>query len=137
MLQLEFAQRLVADCNSSFYCRLSVNTRLLATVSHCFKVGRVILNIFFISPKGRKEQFSSPSTGRLGCGENRTPTASIACELFGSMIVFMIINNLYFVCAIFLFYYDIRVIVSACFMLVFLIDSGMGWFNADMFYEKE
>lgn len=40
MFQREFAMRLVANPGDSLYCRLSVNTQLLARVSHLLKVGR-------------------------------------------------------------------------------------------------
>ncbi|KAH7830469.1 putative dimethyladenosine transferase [Monocercomonoides exilis] len=40
MLQAEFAQRLVALPDSELYCRLTVNTSLLANVSHVMKVGK-------------------------------------------------------------------------------------------------
>lgn len=38
MFQREFAQRLVAEPGSKLYCRLSVNTQLLARVNHLMKV---------------------------------------------------------------------------------------------------
>ncbi|XP_065176954.1 probable dimethyladenosine transferase [Sycon ciliatum] len=40
MFQREFAQRLVAKPGDKLYCRLSVNTQLLATVDHLMKVGK-------------------------------------------------------------------------------------------------
>ena len=40
MFQLEFSQRLAAKPGSAMYCRLSVNTQLLAKVDHLMKVGR-------------------------------------------------------------------------------------------------
>ncbi|XP_023750426.1 ribosomal RNA small subunit methyltransferase [Lactuca sativa] len=40
MFQREFAMRLVAQPSDSLYCRLSVNTQLLARVSHLLKVGK-------------------------------------------------------------------------------------------------
>jgi len=40
MFQREFAQRLVASPGDKLYCRLSVNTQLLARVDHLIKVGR-------------------------------------------------------------------------------------------------
>merc|ERR1719412_1631223 len=40
MLQREFAQRLVAEPGDKLYCRLSVNTQLLARVDHLMKVGK-------------------------------------------------------------------------------------------------
>ena len=40
MLQLEFAQRLTAKPGDSLYCRLSVNTQLLAKVDNLLKVGK-------------------------------------------------------------------------------------------------
>ena len=38
MFQREFAQRLVAKPGDKMYCRLSVNTQLLARVDHLLKV---------------------------------------------------------------------------------------------------
>ncbi|URE14989.1 dimethyladenosine transferase [Musa troglodytarum] len=40
MFQREFAMRLVANPGDNLYCRLSVNTQLLARVFHLLKVGR-------------------------------------------------------------------------------------------------
>jgi len=40
MFQREFAQRLVATPSDKLYCRLSVNTQLLARVDHLMKVGK-------------------------------------------------------------------------------------------------
>merc|ERR1712241_166695 len=40
MFQREFAQRLVATPGDKLYCRLSVNTQLLARVDHLIKVGK-------------------------------------------------------------------------------------------------
>lgn len=40
MFQREFAMRLVAKAGDPLYCRLSVNTQLLADVYHVMKVGR-------------------------------------------------------------------------------------------------
>ena len=40
MFQREFAQRLVAQAGDKLYCRLSINTQLLARVDHIMKVGR-------------------------------------------------------------------------------------------------
>jgi 18S rRNA (adenine1779-N6/adenine1780-N6)-dimethyltransferase len=40
MFQLEFAQRLTAKPGDEFYCRLSVNTQLLAKVENLLKVGK-------------------------------------------------------------------------------------------------
>ena len=40
MFQREFALRLVAQPGDELYCRLSVNTQLLAKVTHVMKVGR-------------------------------------------------------------------------------------------------
>lgn len=39
MVQREFAQRLVAQPGDKLYCRLSLNTQLLARVEHLIKVG--------------------------------------------------------------------------------------------------
>ena len=38
MFQREFAQRLVAKPGDKLYCRLSVNTQLLARIDHLMKV---------------------------------------------------------------------------------------------------
>ncbi|KAK2958588.1 putative Ribosomal RNA small subunit methyltransferase [Blattamonas nauphoetae] len=40
LIQYEFAQRLVAKPGDELYCRLTVNTSLLATTTHCLKVGK-------------------------------------------------------------------------------------------------
>jgi len=40
MFQREFAQRLVAQPGDKLYCRLSINTQLLARVDHLIKVGK-------------------------------------------------------------------------------------------------
>merc|ERR1739844_512627 len=40
MFQREFAQRLVAQPGDKMYCRLSINTQLLARVDHIMKVGK-------------------------------------------------------------------------------------------------
>lgn len=40
MVQREFALRLVAPPGDSLYCRLSINTQLLAKVTHLMKVGK-------------------------------------------------------------------------------------------------
>eukprot|EP00035_Acanthoeca_spectabilis_P005056 m.109666 g.109666 ORF g.109666 m.109666 type:complete len:315 (-) comp12852_c0_seq4:1417-2361(-) len=40
MFQREFAQRLIAKPGDTLYCRLSVNTQLLARVDHVMKVGK-------------------------------------------------------------------------------------------------
>jgi 18S rRNA (adenine1779-N6/adenine1780-N6)-dimethyltransferase len=40
MFQQEFAQRLVAKPGDALYCRLSINTQLLARVDHLIKVGK-------------------------------------------------------------------------------------------------
>ena len=40
MFQREFAQRLVAQPGDKLYCRLSINTQLLARVEHIMKVGK-------------------------------------------------------------------------------------------------
>eukprot|EP00095_Tigriopus_kingsejongensis_P003380 maker-scaffold153_size302544-snap-gene-2.18 protein:Tk03380 transcript:maker-scaffold153_size302544-snap-gene-2.18-mRNA-1 annotation:"probable dimethyladenosine transferase-like" len=40
MFQREFAQRLVAKPGDKLYCRLSINTQLLARVDHVMKVGK-------------------------------------------------------------------------------------------------
>ena len=41
MFQREFAQRLVAQPGDKLYCRLSLNTQLLARVDHLIKVSRL------------------------------------------------------------------------------------------------
>ena len=38
MFQREFAQRLIAQPGDKLYCRLSINTQLLARVDHLMKV---------------------------------------------------------------------------------------------------
>lgn len=48
MFQREFAMRLVARPGSEFYCRLSVNTQLLARVDHLMKISK---NSFKPPPK--------------------------------------------------------------------------------------
>ncbi|PIA28729.1 hypothetical protein AQUCO_06700033v1 [Aquilegia coerulea] len=40
MFQREFAMRLIAQPGQNLYCRLSVNTQLLARISHLLKVGK-------------------------------------------------------------------------------------------------
>ncbi|RVW41561.1 Ribosomal RNA small subunit methyltransferase [Vitis vinifera] len=50
MFQREFAMRLVAQPGDNLYCRLSVNTQLLARVSHLLKVGK---NNFRPPPKNK------------------------------------------------------------------------------------
>lgn len=40
MFQREFAMRLVASPGDKLYCRLSINTQLLARVDHLMKVGK-------------------------------------------------------------------------------------------------
>jgi len=40
MFQREFAQRLIAKPGDKLYCRLSINTQLLARVDHLMKVGK-------------------------------------------------------------------------------------------------
>lgn len=40
MFQREFAQRLIAQPGDKLYCRLSINTQLLARVDHLMKVGK-------------------------------------------------------------------------------------------------
>ena len=42
MFQREFAQRLVAKPGEKLYCRLSVNTQLLARVDHLMKVRSIV-----------------------------------------------------------------------------------------------
>lgn len=40
MFQREFAQRLVAQPGDQLYCRLSINTQLLAKIDHLMKIGK-------------------------------------------------------------------------------------------------
>ena len=47
MFQREFALRLVAKPGDKLYCRLSVNTQLLARVDHLMKVYGVVLKAFW------------------------------------------------------------------------------------------
>ena len=42
MFQREFAQRLVAKPGDKLYCRLSINTQLLARVDHLMKVSVIV-----------------------------------------------------------------------------------------------
>lgn len=59
MFQREFAMRLVAKPGDKLYCRLSINTQLLARVDHLMKVSqesgnpyrcscRVVSKLFFL-----------------------------------------------------------------------------------------
>lgn len=48
MFQREFAMRLVAPPGDKLYCRLSINTQLLARVDHLMKV-RVHLLVFALT----------------------------------------------------------------------------------------
>jgi hypothetical protein len=48
MFQREFAQRLVAKPGEKLYCRLSVNTQLLARVDHLMKVRTVLYELFVV-----------------------------------------------------------------------------------------
>jgi 18S rRNA (adenine1779-N6/adenine1780-N6)-dimethyltransferase len=48
MVQREFAMRLVAKPGDELYCRLAVNTQLIADVAHLIKVGK---NNFTPPPK--------------------------------------------------------------------------------------
>ena len=43
MFQREFAQRLVAAPGDKLYCRLSINTQLLARVDHLMKVMMIMM----------------------------------------------------------------------------------------------
>ena len=47
MFQREFALRLSAQPGDSLYCRLTVNTQLLARVQHLIKVRRVMFLFCF------------------------------------------------------------------------------------------
>ena len=49
MFQREFALRLVAKPGDKLYCRLSVNTQLLARVNHLMKVNRVFFTFVLTS----------------------------------------------------------------------------------------
>jgi len=51
MFQLEFAQRLVAKPGEKLYCRLSVNTQLLARVDHLMKVRIHSIEIYRIKTR--------------------------------------------------------------------------------------
>ena len=52
MFQREFAQRLVAKPGEKLYCRLSVNTQLLARVDHLMKVCIIFVSIIcFLNAK--------------------------------------------------------------------------------------
>ena len=46
MFQREFALRLVAKPGDKLYCRLSINTQLLARVDHLMKVCEVFVFVF-------------------------------------------------------------------------------------------
>jgi len=46
MFQREFAQRLVAKPGEKLYCRLSVNTQLLARVDHLMKVCFLFIDLY-------------------------------------------------------------------------------------------
>ncbi|XP_060167283.1 ribosomal RNA small subunit methyltransferase [Lycium barbarum] len=63
MFQREFAMRLVAQPGDSLYCRLSVNTQLLARVSHLLKVGK---NNFRPPPKVDSSVVRIEPRGPLG-----------------------------------------------------------------------
>ena len=73
MYQREFALRLCANPGDELYCRLSVNTQLLAKVTHVLKVSHVInVNIIFnfiingcYLNLGWKEQFQASPQGRI------------------------------------------------------------------------
>ena len=43
MFQREFAQRLIAKPGDKLYCRLSINTQLLARVDHLMKVIKIVV----------------------------------------------------------------------------------------------
>ena len=55
MFQREFAQRLVAQPGDKLYCRLSINTQLLARVDHLMKV-----NIIDVLPDGMIKNITNP-----------------------------------------------------------------------------
>lgn len=71
MFQREFAMRLVAQPGDKLYCRLSINTQLLARVDHLMKVSRETLQlhlhfhvhgvggIFVLFLPGREKQLPS------------------------------------------------------------------------------
>ena len=53
MFQREFAQRLVAQPGDKLYCRLSINTQLLARVDHLMKVcTHFLLHSLSVAKKG-------------------------------------------------------------------------------------
>ena len=62
MFQREFAQRLIAQPGDKLYCRLSINTQLLARVHHLMKVKSCQLKVIFISSKERP-MYQSQSFG--------------------------------------------------------------------------
>lgn len=70
MFQREFAQRLVAAPGDKLYCRLSINTQLLARVDHLMKVGKnnfrpppkVESSVVRLEPRNPRH----PSTSRSG-----------------------------------------------------------------------
>ena len=79
MFQREFAQRLIAKPGDKLYCRLSVNTQLLAKVDHVLKVSYLELNIMNFScfkyqclKPGWQKQFPASTQSRVKCGPNRT-----------------------------------------------------------------
>jgi hypothetical protein len=57
MFQREFAQRLVAKPGEKLYCRLSVNTQLLARVDHLMKVCiHFLVLVFYFDGEFRLEK---------------------------------------------------------------------------------
>ena len=55
MFQREFAQRLVAKPGDKMYCRLSVNTQLLARVDHLLKVLTALCMCICVVPFGMRD----------------------------------------------------------------------------------
>lgn len=51
MFQREFAMRLVAPPGDKLYCRLSINTQLLARVDHLMKVSVCCLILALLTPQ--------------------------------------------------------------------------------------
>jgi hypothetical protein len=73
MFQREFALRLVAKPGDKLYCRLSINTQLLARVDHLMKVAYTDSTYYALfsaftqsfENQGRKKQFQTTTEGRI------------------------------------------------------------------------